>query len=73
MTPSELKEHVDDTGSVYFHRNNMKFSGDTMSNYGVRSSIVLVPSSIHDIPYELEVWELYRKKQLHEFFRYNRH
>lgn len=49
MTKSELKRNVEETGSLYFTRKTMKFFGDTMANFGVRS-------------YNSELWELYRKK-----------
>ena len=49
MTKSDLKYYVSQTGSHYFDRKSMKFFGDTMANYGVRS-------------YNENLWELYRKK-----------
>jgi len=48
MTPSELKHHVEQTGSHHFDRKTMKFFGDTMRNYGVRDAG--------------QYWELYRKR-----------
>lgn len=50
MTPSELKSNVEQANpnSRFFSRENMKFSGDTMKNYGVRDAG--------------DCWELYRKK-----------
>jgi hypothetical protein len=54
MTPSELKRKVEETGSLYFTRNNMKFSGDTMANYGVRKVTIFKTNQ--------EVYELYRKR-----------
>jgi len=50
MTPSELKYQVEQSGTnpYYFTRKTMKFFGDTMRNYGVRSSG--------------DNWELYRKR-----------
>lgn len=52
MTPAELKYHVEQTGSCFFTRSSMKFFGDTMSNYGCRSSWLNGQ----------EVWELHRKR-----------
>lgn len=52
MTSSELKMNVDRTGSYFFTRSSMKFFGDRMSNYGVRSTKIK----------SIECWELYRKK-----------
>ena len=37
MTPSELKNNVEKTGSYFFDRLNMRFFCDTMANYGCRS------------------------------------
>ena len=50
MTPSELKyqHELYNPDSVYFTRQTMKFFGDTMKNYGVRSCCS-------------NTWELYRK------------
>lgn len=61
MTPSELKYEVEQLGSKFFSRENMKFLGDTMGNYGCRSSVidVLAGGSI-------EVWELYRKRPVND-------
>lgn len=70
MTPSELKYQVqaNNTESHYFTRDTMKFFGDTMANYGVRSAVI---SSDYDNdgnyvgesgPVSIEVWELYRKR-----------
>ena len=50
MNKSELKANVDATGSHFFERDSMKFFGDTMKNYGVRSASVDT----------CECWELYR-------------
>lgn len=52
MTPAELKYNVEQTGSCFFTRSSMKFFGDTMANYGCRSST-------HN---GQEVWELWRKR-----------
>ena len=50
MTPYELKRQYESAhpDGLFFSRNNMKFLGDTMSNYGVWDA------GSH--------WELYRKK-----------
>ena len=48
MTPSELKYLTRETLPYFFTRKTMKFFGDTMKNYGVRSSG--------------DTWELYRKR-----------
>ncbi len=48
MTPAELKYLTEETESHFFTRSTMKFFGDTMRNYGVRSAG--------------DYWELYRKK-----------
>jgi hypothetical protein len=58
MTPSDLKYYVTETGSHFFERSSMKFFGDTMSNYGVRSKPVTVESYSGPV----ECWELYRKR-----------
>lgn len=58
MTPSELKYQVEQTGSLFFTRDNMKFAGDKMSNYGVCSAVIHPWSE----PQPIEVWELYRKR-----------
>jgi len=52
MIKTELKNKVTQTGSYFFTRDTMRFFGDTMANYGVRSN------NIKGLP----VWELYRKK-----------
>ena len=69
MTPSELKAEVQAAGheSHFFDRSSMRFFGDTMRNYGVRSAVV---RSHYDADgnytsaegVEIEVWELYRKR-----------
>lgn len=58
MTKSELKAKVEATGSYFFTRQTMKFFGDTMSNYGVKSKPVMVNNSLGEA---VECWELYRK------------
>lgn len=57
ITASELKYRVEATGSKYFTRENMRFAGDTMRNYGVRR--IKAQTRAGDI---IEVYELYRKK-----------
>lgn len=59
MTASELKYEVENSGSnpYFFTRKTMKFFGDTMRNYGVRSA--KITSHTED---NIEVWELYRRK-----------
>ena len=52
MTPSELKYQSRDATPHFFNRSAMKFFGDTMKNYGVRSNAID----------GIEVWELYRKR-----------
>jgi len=48
MTPAELKRLTYGTNPYFFSRSTMKFFGDTMKNYGVRSTG--------------DNWELYRKR-----------
>jgi len=57
MTPSQLKSKIEETGSPFFTRNNMKFAGDTMANYGVYSEEIYTNSNER-----IHVWTLYRKK-----------
>lgn len=54
MKPSQLKAHLmeGDGESKFFSRENMRFAGDTMSNFGVRSAKID----------NVECWELWRKK-----------
>ena len=51
MTPSELRANILAVrpNSQFFDDKTMRFFGDTMKNYGVRS-------------YDENTWELYRKK-----------
>ena len=58
-TASQLKAQVEDMNpaSKFFTRNNMKFAGDTMANYGVR--IATITNSQGE---QVDVWELYRRK-----------
>jgi hypothetical protein len=55
MTKTELKEKVEATGSHFFERDSMKFFGDTMKNYGVRSAEIETYTQG-----KVEAWELYR-------------
>lgn len=72
MTPSELKYNIERAGHGphFFERKTMKFFGDTMANYGVRSATIKVydynreyKDFIDGQPQviELNVWELYRR------------
>lgn len=63
MTPSELKRKVQEAGHdpYFFSRENMRFFGDTMRNYGVRTDYVEVQGMHDPYPQKIEVWELYRK------------
>lgn len=68
MTPSELKYNVENTGHepYFFDRQTMRYFGDTMKNYSVRSAVI---RTVYDADgnytnaegVKLEVWELYRK------------
>lgn len=63
MTASELKYQVEQSGTnpYFFTRSTMKFFGDTMSNYGVRSTEI--KATIIDSDTEvINVWELHRKQ-----------
>ncbi|MNC14377.1 hypothetical protein D3C75_621530 [compost metagenome] len=66
MKASELKYHVEQTDSNYFDRKSMKFFGDTMANYGVRSDTIQSHYNEAGDWVEggvmVEVWELYRKR-----------
>jgi len=55
MTPYKLKEKylAYNPDGHFFCRENMKFAGDTMQNYGVRHA---------GINNGVECWELYRKR-----------
>lgn len=66
MTPSELKHKVEtNTNSKFFTRSTMKFFGDTMKNYGVRTNKIKTyvrhESGIITGYGDVDVWELYRK------------
>jgi len=54
MTPSELKYKLEETGKhpYFFSRDNMKYFGDTMKNYGCRKTTIN----------GVEAWELWRKR-----------
>lgn len=58
MTPSELKQKVNEAGhdSHFFDRDTMRFFGDTMANYRVRSATVTKRGEA------VEVWELCRRR-----------
>lgn len=72
MTPSDLKYNVQTRNGEghYFDRSSMRFFGDTMANYGVRSAVVVTNynadgdyvGAIHLGGVSVEVWELYRKR-----------
>lgn len=67
MTPQELKMHLENKGSKHFTRENMRFAGDSMGNYGVRSATITTmelneAGTHYNVPTKIEVWELYRKK-----------
>ena len=63
MTPSQLKAAVMAAGRepFFFTRSTLKFFGDTMRNYGVRSVTIQAYSPMSEDGATLEVWELYRK------------
>lgn len=56
-TPSDLRLFVEDAGSSFFSRESMKFSGDTMRNYGLRRTIIKTHSGD-----TVEAYELYRRQ-----------
>lgn len=69
MTPSELKyQHEKAVPNCYFFsRASMRYFGDTMKNYGVRSAKLTVRYDVkgdylHGEKQIIDVWELYRKK-----------
>lgn len=57
MTPSELKQLTEQTSPYFFTSKTMKFFGDTMKNYGVRSCQVDTVTRKN-----VSTWELYRKR-----------
>jgi hypothetical protein len=81
MSPSELKYQVESRGteSHFFSRRTMKFFGDSMRNYGVRSVTITAnydtEGNYHKQGVTVECWELYRKQpvknglQISTFFR----
>lgn len=69
MNASELKYHVENAGheSHFFTRSTMRFFGDTMANYGVRSTEIQTHGEIDSETQKytvvtVSVWELYRKR-----------
>lgn len=52
MTPRALKKCTARTEPYFFSNGAMKYFGDTMQNFGVRTSVIR----------EIDVWELYRKE-----------
>ena len=66
MTPSQLKARIEDA-SRFFSRENMKFSGDSMRNYGVRTTVARTNWTASGEYVEGDgvtrtAWELYRKR-----------
>lgn len=59
MTPSELKRQCQAAriGEHFFDRRTMQFFGDTMKNYGVRSTSECIDRTGKPVG----AWELYRK------------
>jgi hypothetical protein len=66
MTASELKYEVEtrQTEPHFFTRSTMKFFGDRMSNYGVRSAVITTYTDE-----KVEVWELYRRHAVKHGFQ----
>lgn len=69
MTPSKLKFEIEKRNpeSKFFTRENMRFAGDTMGNFGVRSATVRTnwDSEGNYTTFDgvsVECWELYRKR-----------
>lgn len=68
MTPAQLKFQVEQAGHepFFFTRKTMQFFGDTMRNYGVRSTVITAnydaDGNHHEGGIQREVWELYRKQ-----------
>lgn len=58
LTPSQLKYHIEGTGSNFFDRKTMRFFGDTMQNYGVRGPVTIETWTSEQ---PVECWELYRR------------
>ena len=60
MTASALKRHYElKTNGMFFTRNNMKFAGDTMSNFYVSAKPVTLTSISGE---QRACWELTRRK-----------
>lgn len=59
-TASHLRAFVESAGreSHFFSRENMRFAGDTMRNYGVRGPVEIKTYSGETV----SAWELYRRK-----------
>jgi hypothetical protein len=57
MNASELKQYVERVGSDFFDRKTMRFFGDTMANYRVRSATIDTCTRKN-----VECWELWRKR-----------
>lgn len=69
MSPSDLKYEIESRrpNSRFFSRENMRFAGDTMRNFGVRKVTVTTDydaeGNYTGRPAEsVECWELYRKR-----------
>lgn len=68
MNASELKSRIEEAGHspYFFTRETMKFFGDTMRNYGVRSTTIRAnydaEGNYVDGGIDVDVWELYRKR-----------
>lgn len=67
MRASELKAKVESANedSKFFSRGNMRFAGDTMSNFGVRGPLPFV-THLGD---RIQVYELYRRRPVKEGLR----
>lgn len=59
-TASDLRSFVESAGreSHFFSRENMRFAGDTMRNYGVRGPVPIKTHSGETV----SAWELYRRR-----------
>lgn len=70
MNASELKYQIESRGQGgnFFDRRTMRFFGDTMHNFGVRSATIRASSEVVDpdtgkhAEETIEVWELYRRR-----------
>lgn len=67
-TASQLKAAYEEAnpGGCYFTRGNMRFFGDTMSNYGVTGPIKMTVRGEERL-----VYELYRRKPVKEGFQFS--